>query len=241
MISHDISNRLGERIDHSFHPGTRSQSLVILGHGLTGKKDRPLLVALATGLAERGWPCLRISYSGNGGSGGRFEDSNITKGVSDLQAVLDHVPKDIKITYAGHSMGAAVGVLTAARDTRIGALVSLSGMTHTAEFVAREFGGITPGAGVMWDEAACPLSQEFVSDLIGIESTLSAVEAVTQPWLLIHGAADDVVPPQDGKDAFDAATSDKCWLEIADAGHTFSDGDYPEIIAAMDAWLAKNL
>jgi alpha/beta superfamily hydrolase len=77
----DIRNDQGERMDAAFHPGERTGVLLILGHGVTGDKDRPLLVALAEGLAKRGWPCLRISFSGNGESEGRFVDSCITKEV----------------------------------------------------------------------------------------------------------------------------------------------------------------
>ena len=36
-----------------------------------------------------GIPALRFSFSGNGGSEGRFEDSCITKEVEDLGAVID--------------------------------------------------------------------------------------------------------------------------------------------------------
>ena len=233
----EIRNRAGERIDHSFHPGTRADALVILGHGVTGNKDRPHLVALAEGLAAHGWPCLRISFPGNGDSEGRFEDCCITKEIGDLQAVLDVVPDTAKVAYAGHSMGAAVGVLTAARDLRIRALISLAGMTRTAAFVQREFASITPGEGCMWDDENCPLSNTFVEDLTSISDTLSAAEAVTQPWLLIHGTADDLVPLQDSRDACEAATCEKQLLEIPGAGHSFDETNYPQLAAAVDQWL----
>lgn len=237
----EIRNRSGESIDYTFHPGTRADVLVILGHGVTGNKDRPLLVALAEGLASLGWPNLRLSFAGNGKSEGKFEDSCISKDVRDLQAFLDMVPANVSVVYAGHSMGGAAGVLTAARDIRIRALVSLAGMTHTAAFVEREFAGVTPDEGVMWEDDDFPLSRTFVEDLTIIGNTLSASEAVTQPWLLIHGAADDVVPAQDGRDAFAAATCEKEWLEIPDAGHSFDETTYPKVITAMDEWLKTTI
>lgn len=240
MTDSEIRNRSGERIDHTFHPGFRADALVILAHGVTGNKDRPHLVALAEGLSALGWPCLRISYSGNGASEGRFEDSCITKEVGDLQATLDVVPDTAKVAYIGHSMGGAVGVLTAARDLRIRALVSLAGMTHTAAFVAREFAGVTPGEGFMWEDENCPLSETYVNDLNAIGSTIPAAEALIQPWLLIHGGADDVVPVQDGRDAFEAATSEKQWLEIPAAGHSFSAENYPQLVEVVDQWLRQN-
>lgn len=233
----EIRNREGEAIDYTFHPGSRPDALMILGHGLTGNKDRPLLVALANGLAGLGWPCLRLSFAGNGNSEGKFEDSCISKDIRDLQAVLDVVPDNVSVVYAGHSMGAAAGVLTAARDLRIRFLISLAGMTHAAAFVEREFAGIVPDQGVMWEDENCPLSRAFVDDLTMIGDTLSAAEAVTQPWMLIHGEADDVVPVEDGRDAFEAAVCEKQWLAIPGAGHVFDDASYPQIITAVDQWL----
>jgi uncharacterized protein len=237
MTDCEIRNRWDEKIDHTFHPGVRSDALVILGHGVTGNKDRPHLVALAAGLAARGWPCLRISYSGNGDSEGRFEDSCITKEIGDLQAVLTAVPDTAKAIYIGHSMGAAVGVLTAARDLRIRALVSLAGMTHAAAFVEREFSTLTPDESVMWEEESCPLSQIYVTDLVSIHDTLAAAEAVIQPWLLIHGTADDLVPVQDSQDAFATATCDKQLLEVPGAGHSFEEIHHPLLVETVDQWL----
>ena len=235
-----ITNKQGERLDIAFHAGSRMDTIVVLGHGVTGNKDRPLLVALAEGLAERGWPCLRLSFSGNGDSGGQFEDSNISKEVEDLRVVLETVPQEKRIAYIGHSMGAAVGVLTAATGIGIQSLVTLAGMTHTSDFVAREFGDVEPGQGCMWDEDDCPLSQAFVDDLNNIGSTLSAAAKIMQPWLLIHGTADDVVPLKDSQDAYAAASCRKELLEIPDAGHVFGEDSYARIIDAVDAWLESS-
>lgn len=235
----EITNRAGEQLDYQFHPGNRMGVLVVIGHGVTANKDRPHLVALADGLSAKGWPCLRFSFAGNGESEGCFTHSCITKEVGDLQAVLDAVPDTVSVVYVGHSMGGAVGVLTAARDLRIRLLVSLAGMTHTAEFVDREFGDVTPGEGCMWDKPECPLSQTYVDDLRQIGSTLDAAAAVSQPWLIIHGTADDVVPIQDGKDAFEAATSAKEWLEIEGAEHLFDESSYPLLVEGVDGFLCR--
>lgn len=237
MASSVIKNPSGERIDLTFHPGSRRESLVILGHGLTGNKDRPLLVALAEGLSALGWPCMRISYSGNGHSGGRFEDATITKETNDLRAVLSAVPDWVNVAYAGHSMGSAVGILTASKDLRIRALVSLAGMARTADFVKREFGDLIPGKDLMWDEEKCPLSESFVADMRTIIDVLPAASSVVQPWLLIHGTDDDLVPIQDSRDAHSAAVCKKRLLEIDGAGHSFDEATYPQIVEAMNAWL----
>ncbi len=158
----NITNKQGERLDISFHRGDKLESIVVLGHGVTGDKDRPLLLAVAEGLSKRGWPCIRVSFSGNGDSEGRFEDSTISKEVDDLRAVLKTVPQEKRIAYIGHSMGGAVGVLTASSGLHIQSLITLAGMTHTAEFVSREFGEVKPGEGCMWDEEDC-------NDIVGMK------------------------------------------------------------------------
>jgi len=236
-----IVNAQGEQLDVAFHPAEKSGHLVVLGHGVTGNKDRPLLVAIAEGLAERGWPCLRVSFSGNGGSQGRFEDSTISKEIADLQSVLDAIPETTRIAYCGHSMGGAVGVLTAVRDERLRVLVTLAGMVFTREFCQREFGEVTPGEGCMWDEEACPLSQAYVDDLHQHESTLDAATAMEVPWLLVHGSADDVVFPADSEAAYAAAPEPKKLVMIDGAGHSFDETSYPQVIAEIDAWLSRHL
>jgi|TARA_B110000037_G_scaffold29854_1_gene35747 pimeloyl-ACP methyl ester carboxylesterase len=236
----NITNKQGERLDISFHRGDKLESIVVLGHGVTGDKDRPLLLAVAEGLSKRGWPCIRVSFSGNGDSEGRFEDSTISKEVDDLRTVLKTIPQEKRIAYIGHSMGGAVGVLTASSGLHIQSLISLAGMTHTAEFVSREFGEVKPDEGCMWDEEDCPLSQTFVDDLNRIENTLDTASRVRQPWLLIHGTADDVVPLKDSQDAFASANSSKELLEIPDAGHVFGEDSYPQIVEAIHVWLESS-
>ena len=73
----EIKNRHGERLDYTFHEGEKgSKNIVVLGHGVTGNKDRPFVVALGEGLEAAGFPALRFSFSGNGASEGKFTDFN---------------------------------------------------------------------------------------------------------------------------------------------------------------------
>ncbi len=237
----EFRNRLGEKLDTAFHPGTRDGVLVVMAHGVTGNKDRPLLIALAEGLAARGWPCLRISWSGNGASEGDFRHATISKESRDLRDVLDALPKDLKVAYIGHSMGAAVGVTVAAEDDRIRVLVSLAGMVRTEDFLEREFGNVIPDKGVMWDDPAFPLSQKYVDDLGAIGDLFDEVGQVSVPWLLIHGTADDVVLIEDSRDAYDTAEEPKRLVEIKGAEHSFDEKSYPQVIAEVAGWLEEHL
>ena len=104
-MSTEIRNKEGEKIDYTFHDAG-SERVVVIGHGVTGNKDRPLVLALAEGLSGAGISALRFSFSGNGDSEGSFLDSNITKELSDLDAVISFVEGlGKKVVYAGHRYG----------------------------------------------------------------------------------------------------------------------------------------
>ena len=233
----EIQNQHGERLDYSLQPGdSRSDFIVIIGHGVTGNKDRPFVVALAEGLSAAGIPTLCMSFAGNGDSGGTFADCTISKETDDLGSVIDAVG-DRKICYIGHSMGGAVGVRRASSDSRIDALVSLAGMVHTEEFARREFGEETPDAGCMWEEESCPLSSTFMNDMAAIRSVVDLGAEISVPWLLVHGTEDDVVPIGDTHDIIAKATNSPEVFEIAGANHVFSDDALPVMVNKVTEWV----
>ena len=233
----EIKNTHAERLDYTFHKGVEgSKNIVVLGHGVTGNKDRPFIVALAEGLAMAGVSTLRISFSGNGASEGKFTDSTISKEVADFGTILD-VLNDYTVCYVGHSMGGAVGVLRASVDNRVKLLVSLAGMVHTKAFAHNEFGDVNPGEDFMWDEPDCPLSQAYMDDLTQIGSVVDCAPQIAVPWLLVHGIEDDVVPIQDSHDIFDKANDPKQLIEIEGAGHVFGDEYTPVMVEKVINWI----
>ena len=235
----EIRNEHGERLDYTFHEG-EGDRIVIIGHGVTGNKDRPALIALAEGLAAAGISALRFSFSGNGESEGAFIDSTITKEVADLGSIIDAL-NDYKICYVGHSMGGAVGVLCAATDERIQVLVSLAGMVHTKAFAEREFGEVTPDEGFMWDEPDCPLSQVYMDDMATIDSVAKRASKFGGPWLLVHGTEDDIVPIEDSHDILQFANEPTELLELPGVDHVFSDDGAVVMVQKVVEWIDRNL
>jgi len=242
-MNETITNPQGEILDYAFHDaGSRTRDLLIIGHGVTGNKDRPFVVALAQSVVSEGLSVLRFSFSGNGASGGDFRDATISKEVDDLKAVVTAaVANGFKVTYAGHSMGGAVGVLAAASDDRIRNLISLAGMFNTQAFYEREFGEETPDKGCMWEEPECPLSSKYKNDMYDISSVLKDASAVQVPWLLVHGDADDVVPIEDSREIFAAANEPKQLIEIPGANHVFSGEGEGPMVEAVISWLGEKL
>ena len=235
----EIRNEHNEKLDYTYHEG-KDDRIVVIGHGVTGNKDRRALIALAEGLADAGIAALCFSFSGNGDSEGKFTDSTITKEVADLGSVLD-VFNDRKICFVGHSMGGAVGVLRAAADERIEVLVSLAGMVHTKEFADREFGDVMPDKGFMWDEPDCPLSKAYVDNMTMINSVAKQASKYGGPWLLVHGTEDDIVPIQDSIDILQFANKTTELLELPSADHVFSGESTDIMVKNVVKWINQKL
>ena len=226
LITGDLTNPEGEDLDYAFGASRvkKTRGLVIIGHGVTANKDREWAIVLADALGAAGFASVRFSFSGNGDSGGDFRFSCPTKETSDARAVLDFVTEqyDGPVYFAGHSMGAAVGVLLASTETRLEGLISLAGMVHTADFAQRKFGNQTPDVSLMWDKPECPLSQAFLDDMRAVDSVLGLAPQIQIPWLLIHGSEDTVVPFTESEQIA-AQAPDAQLVVLPNADHVFSD------------------
>jgi len=235
----EIRNAQGEKLDFTLHTGNAdSKKIVVIGHGVTGNKDRPFVVALGEGLAAAGINALRFSFAGNGDSEGKFVDCTITKEVSDLGSVLDAL-EGHEICYVGHSMGGAVGVIRASEDDRIKQLVSLAGMVDTKKFAETEFGEETPDEGCMWEDKDCPLSSAYMDDLRGLGTLVERGSQINVPWLLVHGTEDDVVLRQDSTDILAKAGDNAELLTLEGANHVFADEHCAPMVAAVTDWVKK--
>ena len=234
----ELRNARGERLDTSLHePDGAPRALVVIGHGVTANKDREWAVTLAERLGVAGFAALRFSFSGNGASEGAFEESCPSKEVEDLFSVIDaaEAAGHSTVVYVGHSMGAAVGVIAASRDRRIAALVSLAGMVDTADFARRKFGAQQPGD-LMWDKPECPLSRTFLDDMAAIGSVEPLAADIRVPWLLVHGDADTVVPPEESTSIAARAAGPVEVHRLAGVDHVFTDAA-PAMAQAVVAWL----
>jgi putative redox protein len=88
-----------------------------LRHCFTCSKDTRAAAYVAAALAERGIARLRFDFTGLGGSGGDFANTNFSSNVADLVAAADFLRRRYRAPemLVGHSLGGAA-VLAAARQ-----------------------------------------------------------------------------------------------------------------------------
>lgn len=226
------------RLDATWHPGTRGDIVVVLGHGLTGHKDRPLLVAIAERLSALGYPCLRFSFSGHGKSGGDFREITLEREKEDLRTILDGLPPRSRVVYIGHSMGAAVGVLAAAGRSRPDFLVTLAGMCETRVFHDRHLAHLKPGSDKVLGADGHVLGEPLLRSLRGLGDTRSLASAVTCPWLLLHGGNDALIPETDSITAARHAGGPVSLFLYPEADHAFN-GHEIKVAHQIEAWLHR--
>jgi pimeloyl-ACP methyl ester carboxylesterase len=83
-------------------------------------------LALEAHAKARGWPMLRLDYSGHGQSGGQFEDGCISRWRDDVLSVIDAVTTG-PLLLVGSSMGGWLALLVAlARPERVVALLLIA-------------------------------------------------------------------------------------------------------------------
>ena len=235
-----IRNAAGEALEHDFVPASRAgAATVVIGHGVTANMDREWARTLAADLNAAGFGSLRFSFSGNGGSEGSFLDSCPTKEVGDATAALDALERAGvgPLVFVGHSMGGAVGVLLVARgEERVSALVSLAGMVHTEDFVARRLGDCEVGQ-LMWDAPGCEMGQVFLEDMAAVHSVLPQAADVRVPWLLVHGGEDPIVPASESVEAHAAAGASSELVVLDGADHSFTGGRETDMAQVVVGWL----
>jgi acetyl esterase/lipase len=201
--------------------------------------DRTLMTPLARDLAGRGFAAWNIEYrrvgQEGGGWPGTFED---VAAALDALAGLDAVD-DGRVVTVGHSAGGHLALwLAARRRLAAGApgaaprvfpcgVVSQAGITDLAHGALEWLGDGACGALLGGDPAEVPDRYAAASPV--------ALVPLGVPQLLVHGADDDVVPPEQSRSYAAAAYDAGDAVELLE----FPAADHFDVIeAAGPQWAA---
>jgi len=97
---------------------------VVFCHCFTCSRNTRIIRHICSDLAAAGFIALRFDFSGNGQSEGDFAASTYSKQMAEIQKAVDIIAEKGAewIGLAGHSMGAVIAILTAARMNRVKAV-----------------------------------------------------------------------------------------------------------------------
>jgi uncharacterized protein len=200
-------------------PGRLPATIVISGgnRGRTGD-----VLGVGGALCRAGFSVVAHGWRGTPGS----DVAPHTLGVHeqrDLTAVLDAVIEELgsqAIGLLGFSMGAAVAIMAAARDPRVGAVCADSAFASATDVLAEGVERVLriPGRMVVTPVAAT-LRWRTGARLEEMRPVDAVARIAPRPLLLIHGARDNSVSVTNARRLYEAAGEPKELWVVDDAVH----------------------
>lgn len=197
----------------------------LLAHCFTCSKDSKAAVYIARALAAAGYGVLRFDFTGLGGSGGDFANTDFSSNVDDLVAAADwlRATRGAPALLIGHSLGGAA-VLAAAGRIPDARAVATIGAPFEPAHVARQFGDqlerIERAGEAVVQLAGRPFTvrRALLDDLHG-QRQAERIHALRRPLLVLHAPHDTVVDIDNAGRIFQAALHPKSFVALDGADH----------------------
>ncbi|MGB9301693.1 MAG: alpha/beta fold hydrolase [Anaerolineae bacterium] len=222
-----------------------SKGTIVFGHGRFGSKDPDL--KYVPWLREAGYNCFLFDFRGHGRSEGDYTSFGYHE-RKDLLGAIDLLQsKGIpKVGVLGFSLGAVVGISTAAQNPAITAVVADGAFVMVRRALGRgaEERGVPRwlvralGPSILW------LAGRRVGGDLEQSDPLRWVDKIAPRALfLIHGEEDPYVSVEEVRRLYDAAGEPKELWIAPGAGHRRVDQVYPEeyrdrVLGFFDRYLA---
>jgi len=201
----------GEKISGILHfPERAKPRVVVASHGLLSSKDSEKYIGLGERLSREGIAMLRFDFRGIGESEGRPEDDTVSRRITDLGSAIDfvrsHPALGRRIGLVGSSLGGYVSLFKASMDREIRAMVIWATPFHLDDLKTKE----------QKDDYLLP-AEAFFEDLP--KHRLGAVLPGISHCLVVHGEADEAVPPDQAWEVFQGLGAPKEIHTIEGADH----------------------
>ena len=197
---------------------TRVPALLVLsgfprgpgGAATVGNTDQTLCDRVSR---ESGWAGLTFMFRGTGTSEGDF---SIEGWLADVRAAVDalHARTDVTgVWMAGFRLGGTLAIMTAADDERIRGLATFAAPASLRTWVREPewFLEYARRTGVLRTEGYPPDPDAWTPRSRTSTPSKRRGASAPRPWLLVHGSADDVVPPDDARgSSTPEATASSC-------------------------------
>jgi dipeptidyl aminopeptidase/acylaminoacyl peptidase len=184
-------------------------------------KDQRSGISLVKPLHQAGYQVLLFSYRGHGHSEGNpFGFTYGAQESQDIDAAADFLSQQLgigKIGVIGHSAGAVSGLLSAARNQRIKAVVAAAPFPSVEDIWNTNRPTLLPKGLFEWSFRFAEWRKKFSRDEVRPQDVISQIGP--RGLLLIHGLEDRRITRQQAMQMFAAATEPKkLWL-VEGASH----------------------
>jgi pimeloyl-ACP methyl ester carboxylesterase len=211
-------------------PGNGCGYVLIVCHGFRGAKENGgRIFDWAQRVNQVGLGVLAFDFAGSGASSGDFAAITLTQQLHDLLQVIDYADRRYHkpIILLGRSFGGSTVLATAGKpDDRVAGYIFWSTpvkLNETFAGIANQFDQLGSGAAIeVKDERGCfKLKSNLIEDFANHDMINYAKKMVSQPVLIIHGTADEVVAPDNAVCLYQNCRQAELHI-IAGADHRFS-------------------
>jgi putative redox protein len=212
---------LSARLDLPVAPPT---AYALFAHCFTCSKDTRAAAYVAAALADRGVATLRFDFTGLGGSGGDFANTNFSSNKADLVAAADFLRRRYRAPalLVGHSLGGAA-VLAAAREipeaAGVATIAAPFDPAHVLALIPRRDDIERTGeAEVVLAGRSFRIRKQLLDDLAD-QRPAEAVHRLGKALLVLHSPRDDTVAIENATRIFQAALHPKSFVSLDPADH----------------------
>jgi dipeptidyl aminopeptidase/acylaminoacyl peptidase len=203
-----------------FFPSDKADSPAVLYAPATGKDQRSG-ISLVEPLNEAGYNVLLFSYRGHGRSeGNRFGFTYGAYESKDIDAAatfLSETKGIEKVGVIGHSAGAASGIISAARNEQVDAVVAAAPFPSVEDIWYTNRPRFFPTPLFELTFKFAELRKQFSRNQVRPQDVIEQISP--RPVLLIHGLDDQRITEGQAIDLFEAANEPKCLWLVDGASH----------------------
>ncbi len=240
-LGHPLAGRLDT-------PDGQPRAWAVFAHCFTCSKDTKAAAYIARALAEAGFGVLRFDFTGLGGSGGDFGNTDFSSNVDDLVAAADwlRAGHGAPALLVGHSLGGAAVLAAAHRIADARAVVTLGAPFEPAHVVHQlgESLAVIEAEGqvrVTLGGREFALRREFLDDIAG-QPQAERIHALRRPLLILHAPGDKVVGVDNARRIFEQALHPKSFVSLDGADHLLGrEADARFAAGIIAAWAARYL
>lgn len=228
----EFKNRREQKLSAMLLKSEKKESpLVIVCHGFTGSKEgRGQAVEMGEQLEDRSYSTLLFDFAGSGASEGENRERTLSNQVEDLASAVAWARQEgfKRIIISGRSFGGSTVLSYAAHDQEITAVCTWAAVARLERLFLPLAGGKAEGPAdeliiLEGEEGRLELKRRFFQDLIKHDIARYASAISPRSLLVVHGTADQSVPPEDAEIIYGAASEPKQLVWIEGADHRFSN------------------
>lgn len=227
-------------------PAAHPVAFALFAHCFTCSKDTLAASRIASALTAHGIAVLRFDFTGLGGSGGDFANTNFSSNVADLVAAAAWLRQAHRAPalLIGHSLGGAA-ILAAAGEIPEAVAVATIAAPHDPAHVRRLLATAIPeieAAGEAEVDLAgrkFRIKKQFLQD-IDTRGSRDVIASLRKALLIFHSPRDTTVDIDNAAQIFMAAKHPKSFISLDDADHLLTRREDARYVAAvLAAWASR--